>query len=186
MQKIHNETVWTKEHYKMALKMTQTIPKRELSLWDSLLNERIEALPFKNLQQYFEMIKNKEFRVIPYRVYGLAQNQAEHLMASRNDIGNHSFTIFSKHAFATMFIFEMSDTRIQKEPFVQMMIERIYSNKKGYGSKLIQHIVKKATQCNVTLSIWSENETLRDYFVSHGFTFKYKSLTTGHYFLMYK
>jgi hypothetical protein len=176
---------WNKDHYKLALKMAHVIPKREQHQYDELLEKRIKDLPIRNLQQYFSSLSTSQFHLIPYRVNGHIENQAEHELWVRSDIWIHSFTLFSKYAFATLFVWEMSDTRVSKEPFVQISIERIYSQKKGNGAKLIQHLMKKAVQNDVVLTMWNENEKLKDYFVEQGFTYEYKSLSTGHYFMTY-
>lgn len=137
------------------------------------------------MHKFLNSLETKEFHLLPFRVYGLANNQAEFVLASKGDIARASFTIYSKHAFATLFIYVMTDTLIQKEEFLQISVERIYSNKKGYGKKLVKHMLKRAKQSNVTLTMWNENEKLKDYFVECGFDYRYKSITTGHYFLTY-
>lgn len=180
-----DDAVWAKEHYKTALKMTKLIPKKDAYFYEEILADRIKALPHNELQKFYTSLSNNEFRLLPFRVQGTLKNQAEFVLFSRADIRMHSFTVVSKHAFATMFIFNMTDLRVQKEPFVQIMIERMYSNKKGYGARLLQQITKKASLHNVTLSVWNENEKLKDYFTSHGFDFEYKNIVTGHYFSTY-
>lgn len=174
---------WTEEEYKIAMKMTKKSLKPKIA--DILVNERIEALPFENLQRFFTELQTPEFRLLPFRVNGGVKSQAEFQMASKADFTMHSFTLYNKHAFANLFVWQMSDTQVQAEPFVQIAIENIYSDKKGYGSRLLQHMIKKAKKHNITLTVWNVNEKLKDYFVSHGFDYHYKSLSTGHYFSTY-
>jgi hypothetical protein len=182
--RLYDTSEWTTEHYKKALKMTKSHPKREQKRLEAIIDERINALPIDSLKKFFASLQNKEFHLLPYRVYSRSDNDIENQLLSLNDIRHHSFTLFNKHAFATMFAFEMKDTQIQPTPFIQVSIERMYSSKVGSGSKLVHHLLRKAEQKNVTLTLWTENERLKEYFSDKGFKYKYKSLTTGHYFLM--
>ena len=174
----------TTEHYKKALKMVKSVSKKEQKQLEVIVDERINALPIDSLKKFLFSLKNQEFHLLPYRIYSRSDSEDENHFFTLRDIRQHSFTIYNKYAFATMFIFEMKDTQIQPDPFIQVSIERMYSSKAGSGAKLIQHLLRKAKQHNVTITLWTENEKLKKYFTHKGLEYQYKSITTGHYFLM--
>jgi hypothetical protein len=180
---IHDETVWSINNYKIGYKTTQLIFRKELKYYDDMVSKKIERLKgVENVHKFLKGIQNKEFQLLPFRVSGDEDEIKAHLLM-RNDLIHHSFTLYNKLAFITLFIFEMVDTRVQEEPFVQIALERFYSKKKGQGSKVLKHLIQHAKRSDVTLTAWCENKRLSEYFTTHGFVEQYKSLTTGHYFL---
>lgn len=146
----HDDSAWSIEDYKNGLRLTR-IPKKDMSMVDNMVNRRINDLPITNLKKFYSSVQNKEFHLLPSRVWGNAENANA---LSNHDIRMHSFTCYSKHAYMTMFIFEMTDTLVQAQPFVQVALERFYSRKKGYGSSLLKHLVKYANKHDVILTVW--------------------------------
>ncbi|WP_100374759.1 hypothetical protein [Bacillus sp. FJAT-45037] len=127
MNGMNDDTVWEKEHYKNAIKLTRERTLKKI--FSQEVPTRFQLLP-TDLQTFFMKLQNKEFKLFPFRVYGLSDNQKENELATINDLRMHSFTLYNKHAIATLFVFEMKDSRVQSAPFVQVAIERVYSTKK--------------------------------------------------------
>lgn len=179
-----DDTPWTLKDYKTGYDMISTT-RKDIRMGNALCDEKISQLPLKNYREFLISLSTPEFSLRPYRVYGKVKNQAEAQLVAVKDLSLQGYTICTKHAYCTLFIFNMTDTRLQKESFNQIMLERFYSKKKGKGIAIIKQLKKMSNKYGVTLTVWAESEKLKNYFENLEFTYQYKSITTGHYFLTY-
>jgi len=182
----HNDTEWTLENYKNGLILARFYIDKQNKQISPITDSKIKSFPIKEWVPFFSKLRNNEFELLPFRVFPQAENSAAASLTSRSDIRLHTFTLSSKYAYMTMFCFEMSDLKVDIKPFIQISLERFYSKKKGYGIRLLKHLIKNAKQLNVVLTVWCENEKLKDYYINHGFKYCYQSETTGHYFMIFK
>ena len=125
------DTVWSMNNYKIGYKTIRMIPSRYYKHYDEMVDSKVERLrETENLHVFLKGIQNKEFRLLPYRVFG-DENDEKARLFMQSDVRHNSFTLYSKLAYITLFIFEMVDTRVQNEPFVQISLERFYSKEES-------------------------------------------------------
>src|SRR5690606_36044308 len=114
----HDNTEWTESEYKNGLRIVNLM--KDDSKTKSILTSKINKFPDEQLKNLFQELPNKEYGMLPFRVFGNATDQPQLERLSISDLRLNSFTLFNKHAYVTLFIFVMSDPHVRKEEFKQI------------------------------------------------------------------